>query len=213
MAYGVDVPTEVGYIYAKKIPADDADAGTKSTTEGGLPTLKTILWEEPRERFLRRTSSPKRASRVCLPGKRPNQRSGKKKNLPHSGDGTVPYLSLAWAHTWLLHAARAKRFSDDDDQNSHQDRKNALDHIDISHRPQGAAKWVGGPPPKQIEIATDDPSKVMHEADTGTSSPHGTRYKPEMVRYHNVGISRTTGIEYTTTLIEATGVKHEETTR
>ena len=214
MAYGVDVPTEVGYIYAKKIPADDADTGTKSTTEGGLPTLKTILWEEPRGRFFEENVVTKTSLTGVFAGKtaKPEIRQ-EKKYLPHSGDGTVPYLSLAWAHTWLLHAARAKRFSDDDDQNPHQDRKNALDHIDISHRPQGAAEWVGGPPPKQIEIATDDPSKVMHEADTGTSNPHGTRYKPEMVRYHNVGISRTTGIEYTTTLIEATGVKHEETTR
>jgi limonene-1,2-epoxide hydrolase len=87
-----------------------------------------------------------------------------------------------------------------------------LNHIEISHRPQGAAEWVEGPPPKPIEIV-DDPRKLVDDADTGTSHPHGTRYKPEMVRYHNVGISRTTGIEYTTTLIEAIGVEHKETTR
>ena len=209
MACGVDVPTEVGYIYSKKIPAEESDASTKSNTEGGLPTLKTILWEEPRGRFFEENVVTKTSLTGVFSVKTPRPEIRQdKKYLPHSGDGTVPYLSLAWAHTWLLHAARAKRFSDDDPQ---QDRKNALDHIDISHRPQGAAEWVEGPPPKPIEIL-DDPSKV-YEADTGTSNPHGTRYKPEMVRYHNVGISRTTGIEYTTTLIEATGVEHKETTR
>jgi hypothetical protein len=34
-----------------------------------------------------------------------------------------------------------------------------------------------------------------------------------MTKYHNVGISRTTGIEYTTSVIEAIGVEHKETTR
>ena len=51
------------------------------------------------------------------------------------------------------------------------------------------------------------------EADTGTDHPHGTRYKPEMIRFYNVGKSRTTGIVYTTSLIEAIGVEHKETTR
>ena len=48
---------------------------------------------------------------------------------------------------------------------------------------------------------------------TGTTHPHGTRYKPEMVRYHNVGKSRNTGMIYSTTVIEAAGVEHKETTR
>jgi hypothetical protein len=34
-----------------------------------------------------------------------------------------------------------------------------------------------------------------------------------MKKFHNVGISRTTGIEYTTSVIEAVGVEHKETTR
>ena len=58
-----------------------------------------------------------------------------------------------------------------------------------------------------------DPDQLVDTADTGTNHPHGTRYKPEMTRYHNVGTSRTTGIEYTTTVIEALGVEHKETTR
>jgi hypothetical protein len=213
MAYGVDIPTEVGYIYSKKIPSEEAGPGssTKSKTESNLPTLKTILWEEPRGRLTEEKVDAKASLTdvfILKKAKHEILQGAAEKSLPHSGDGSVPYLSLAWAHTWLLHAARAKRFSEDDPQ---QDRKNALNHIDISHRPQGAAEWVDGPPPKQIDIGDD--RKMVDEADTGTSHPHGTRYKPEMVRYHNVGISRTTGIEYTTTIIEAIGVEHKETTR
>jgi hypothetical protein len=210
MAYGVDIPTEVGYIYSKKIPSEDADAGSKSKADDGLPNLKTIIWEEPRGRFSEEKVDAKASLTDVFIRKKAKHEilEGVEKYLLHSGDGSVPYLSLAWAHTWLLHAARAKRFSEDDPQ---QDRKNALNHIEISHRPQGAAEWVVGPPPKQIEIVDD--RKMVDEADTGTSHPHGTRYKPEMTRYHNVGISRTTGIEYTTTIIEAIGVEHKETTR
>ena len=34
-----------------------------------------------------------------------------------------------------------------------------------------------------------------------------------MKKFHNVGTSRTTGMEYTTSVIEAIGVEHKETTR
>jgi hypothetical protein len=34
-----------------------------------------------------------------------------------------------------------------------------------------------------------------------------------MIRYESEGTSRTTGIQYTTTVIEALGVEHKETTR
>jgi hypothetical protein len=213
MAYGIDVPTEVGYIYSKKIPSEDAqNAGTKSEPEGGLPTLKTIIWEEPRGRFSEEKVDAKASLTDVFIRKKAKHEmlDGAVEYFNHSGDGSVPYLSLAWAHTWLLHAARAKRFSEDDLQQDN--RNNALHHIEISHRPQGAAEWVEGPPPTEpIEVVDD--RKMVDEADTGTSHPHGTRYKPEMVRYHNLGISRTTGIEYTTTLFEAIGVEHKETTR
>jgi hypothetical protein len=125
--------------------------------------------------------------------------------LHHSGDGSVPYLSLAWAHTWLLHAVRARRYSGKLDGNP-------LDDIEIRHRPEGATEWVDGPPPKRIAPLLGE-KKVEESSDTGTAHPHGTKYKPEMVRFHNVGISRTTGIEYTTTVIEALAVEHKETTR
>jgi hypothetical protein len=73
-------------------------------------------------------------------------------------------------------------------------------------------EWKRGPSP---HLNQKDPTtlKLELDSDTGTLHPHGTKYKPEMIRYHNVGKSRTTGIEYTTTVIEAIGVEHKETTR
>lgn len=72
-------------------------------------------------------------------------------------------------------------------------------------------EWVEGPPPKRISILSE--KKIEESSDTGTAHPHGTKYKPEMIRYHNQGTSRTTGIEYTTSVIEALAVEHKETTR
>lgn len=72
-------------------------------------------------------------------------------------------------------------------------------------------EWVEGLPTDDPDVVDD--KKKIEESDTGTNHPHGTKYKPEMHRYHNVGKSRTTGIEYTTTVIEAIGVEHKETTR
>ena len=39
------------------------------------------------------------------------------------------------------------------------------------------------------------------------------KYKPKMVRFQSSGKSRSTGMQYTTTVIEAIGVEHKETTR
>jgi hypothetical protein len=216
MAYGVDIPTEVGYIYNKKYQIDEEpdninDIESKNETSG-LPNLKTVFWEEPRGKVTMESVEAPRGSIADHFIKKKIKKepfASKNEKLVHSGDGSVPYISLSWVHTWLLHAARAKRFSEDDRVTT--DQRNALDHIAISHRPHGAIEWVEGPSPKQIELL--DPSKLVDTADTGTDHPHGTRYKPEMTRYHNVGTSRTTGIEYTTTVIEALGVEHKETTR
>lgn len=217
MAYGVDVPTEVGYIYKKKIYGDNAIQG-HNTTEG-LPNLKAVIWEEANGRMMMEPIETPRGSLAEHFMKRKTKKEPfrgaqhPKQQLAHSGDGSVPYLSLSWVHTWLLHAARARRFGEENGQfMPPADRKNALDHISISHRPHGAIDWVNGPPPEETEIL-DPAKKLIDTQDTGVDHPHGTRYKPLMTRYHNVGISRTTGIEYTTTVIEAAGVEHKETTR
>jgi hypothetical protein len=208
----VDIPTEVGYIYKKdyKVESPGADP-VPSDEPSGLPNLKTVLWEEPGGRVtMQELDAPRGVIADLLVTKKIRREplDVKEAPLPHSGDGSVPYLSLSWAQTWLLHAARAKRFSEDD--RAMTDQQNALDHIAMSHRPPGGLDWIEGPPPQPVG---KEDQKLNYDADTGTDHPHGTRYKPEMIRYHNVGQSRTTGIEYTTSVIEAVGVEHKETTR
>jgi hypothetical protein len=223
MAYGVDIPTEVGYIYSKKYNVETSDDGPGDRSrlvdrnETEIPALKTVLWENPRGALNTEHIEAARGSIADTlikkkPKREPVEFTVEGARLAHSGDGSVPYLSLSWAHTWLLHAARAKRFSEDERATRHEvDAKTPLDYIAISHRPRGAVEWMDGPPPP------DDIEVIRKEAlltdDLLADRPHGTRYKPAMHRYHNVGISRTTGIEYTTSVIEAIGVEHKETTR
>jgi len=83
----------------------------------------------------------------------------------------------------------------------------------VSHRPKGATKWISGAPPPIKVVLADESRKKGEDGDTGTSHPGGTKYKPEMVRFHNVGTSRKTGLKYSTSVIEAFGVEHKETTR
>lgn len=200
MAYGVDVPTEVGYVYKKKV------APESEKEPDGIPNLDKVIWEEANGELQIESMEATRSSLTDLFVKKRRKREKLKQgSSKHSGDGSVPYLALSWAHTWLLHAARALRHSGDVPHG------NPLDDIHVSHRPKGATEWVEGPPPEKVVLA--DERKKVEEGDTGTNHPHGTKYKPEMHRYHNVGRSRTTGIEYSTTVIEAIGVEHKETTR
>lgn len=214
MAYGVDVPTESGYVYNKKYELDKEGTVLLPRNEtGDPPNLKKILVEHPRGELKGETLEPPRLSIAeAIMGQRQNKQQAiemEEGRLARSGDGSVPYLSLSWAHTWLLHATRARRFSKADQASV--DQKSSLDFIAISHRPIGATEWVEGPPAEQLNIVDED--KLVDTADTGTDHPHGTKYKPEMIRYHNVGKSRKTGIEYTTSVIEAIGVEHKEATR
>lgn len=68
--------------------------------------------------------------------------------------------------------------------------KNALDSIKVSHRPKGGNEWVQGygADPREGE---EEEAKL--DDDTGTSHPHGTKYKPKMVRFQSSGRSRSTG--------------------
>jgi len=218
MAYGLDISTEVGYIYSKKYNVEHSDDGNTriiDRNETGIPTLKSVFWETPRGGLEKEVIETPRGSIgeyfiKKKPKREPVELTVPEARLQHCGDGSVPYISLSWAQTWLLHAARARRFTEDKHK-LNGDTKNALDHISISHRPQGESDWIEGPAPESMTILGADDQKA--DSDTGTSNPHGTRYKPLMKRYHNIGVSRTTGIEYTTSVIEAIGVEHKETTR
>jgi hypothetical protein len=218
MSYGVDIPTEVGYIYSKKYNVERSEDGeTKivDRNENEIPKLKTIFWENPQGLITKEESEGAKGGLGGYfikkkPKREPLNMTVPEARMHHCGDGSVPYLSLSWAQTWLLHAARARRFTEDKHK-LNVDIKNALDYIRISHRPQGESDWIDGPPPKSVTILGADDQKA--DSDTGISHKHGTRYKPLMKRYHNIGVSRTTGIEYTTTVIEAIGIEHKETTR
>ena len=192
MAYGVDIPTEVGYAYRKR----NED---KKPQTNDIPNLETVYWETEGGRI---EEERIQEGGFLLLKKKPTKKFWKEGHLKRSGDGSVPYLSLAWAQTWLLHSVRALKHSGEEFAS------NPLDHIRISRRPKGAIEWKEG---LHSEAVNDEAHKDL--TDTGTSHPHGTKYKPEMIRYFSNGTSRTTGIEYTTSVIEAIGVEHKETTR
>ncbi|GAX26714.1 hypothetical protein FisN_2Hh339 [Fistulifera solaris] len=192
MAYGVDIPTEVGYAYRKRNEE-------RKSSSNEIPNLETVYWETEGGRI---EEERVQEGGFLLLKKKPTKRFWKEGHQKHGGDGSVPYLSLAWAQTWLLHSVRALKHSGEEFAS------NPLDHIRISRRPKGAIEWKEG---VEAEAVNDEVQKDL--SDTGTSHPHGTKYKPEMIRYFSNGTSRTTGIEYTTSVIEAIGVEHKETTR
>ena len=203
MSYGVDHPTEVGYAYKKTEIADE------NKEFDGIPVIDSVIWEEKdNHHFVERLTLKESGLLKKKPRKLPLKDGKNKGSLHHSGDASVPYISLAWAHTWLLHATRAMRHSThlglkEGDRISDD---NALDSILVSYRPVGGKEWIEGGK-REVDITNEE------DDDTGASHPHGTKYKPEMFRYQSKGKSRSTGMEYTTAVIEAVGVEHKETTR
>merc|ERR1711957_552235 len=200
MSYGVDIPTE---------------------KYDGVPQLQTSYLEYPKGKLFEKShvAEPKSLTETVMMKSKPKLRpldnsNGGEGQLQHSGDGSVPYLSLSWAHTWLLHATRAMRHSGIHgiQQGERISDNNALKSIKVSHRPKGGSKWVKGGKLIRKEANVKE-GKSDEDSDTGTSHPHGTKYKPEMVRFQSKGTSRTTGMEYTTAVIEVIGVEHKETTR
>ena len=261
LAYGTDVPTEIGYVYRKKDLVESptvanmtSSSSKKSHGFDGVPSMTEVIWEEPHGRLARESklvepaSFAKRITRKKKSNRRPLVVNGIESPawLHHSGDGTIPYISLMWAHTWLLHATRATRTTTnmtsmlEGERISDQD--NALDSIIVTHRPKGGSAWMEGYGADPRDKENGD-FESPNDSDTGTSHPHGTKYKvsyliarhvfpsnmiaslatflcctlheykPKMVRFQSSGKSRSTGMEYTTTVIEAIGVEHKETTR
>lgn len=215
MAYGVDVSTETGYIYRKT----ENRAGNSSTPQeyDGIPHLAEVIWEE-RGGCLFKESTTKFVKESLLGKKRLRRNPLGAKNetqwLHRSGDGTINYISLMWAHTWLLHATRAMMSNgvskDMIEGERLGDPRNALERITVSHRPKGGSEWIDG---IGREVLDDENESVAEDEDTGTNHPHGTKYKPRMLRFESSGKSRSTGMTYTTTVIEAESVEHKETTR
>ena len=93
---------------------------------------------------------------------------------------------------------------------------NALDSIKVSYRPKGGSEWLETLSSTKNETTMNNDVDVPTKIDENTvknEHPHGTKYKPEMYRYQSKGKSRSTGMEYTTAVIEAVGVEHKETRR
>jgi hypothetical protein len=227
MAYGCDVPTEAAYIYKKSESIESYDEASNTTADAikfdGIPSMTHVIWEEKHGRLVLESKilEPNSFTDTILRKKKPTRRpfnvSSDEPRLHQSGDGTIPYISLMWAHTWLLHATRAMRSSNQTAPMKEGERisnpNNALDSIKVSHRPKGGNEWLegyGADPRTAADISYETRSNI---GDTGTQHPHGTKYKPKMVRFQSAGKSRSTGMEYTTTVIEAIGVEHKETTR
>jgi hypothetical protein len=170
MAYGVDLPTEVGYEYAKTVrqnsPKEESkENSNKALKYDGVPTIKSIIFEREGGTLEIERFQESKGILTDIWKKKPKRERLKKGKLNHSGDGSVSYLSLAWAQTWLLHAVRARRYSGKQDGPV-----NPLDEIQVSHRPQGGTEWVDGHPPKRI--ASLGEKKVEESNDTGTGHPH-----------------------------------------
>eukprot|EP00804_Cyclotella_cryptica_P029973 CCRYP_013428-RA/>CCRYP_013428-RA protein AED:0.07 eAED:0.07 QI:109/0.88/0.8/1/0.88/0.8/10/302/1139 len=224
MAYGCEVPTEAGYIYRKTDRIKSPSNTTTSSSEkfDGVPSMSEVIWEEKHGRLISESKLvPVSFTDTILRKKKPTRRpfnvSSDEPRLHQSGDGTIPYISLMWAHTWLLHATRAMRSSNQTAPMKEGERisnpNNALESIKVSHRPKGGNEWIegyGADPRTEENMDYESRSNI---GDTGTQHPHGTKYKPKMVRFQSSGKSRSTGMEYTTTVIEAIGVEHKETTR
>ena len=184
--------------------------------------MTEVIWEEAHGKLVVESLvvEPSTFTQTILRKKKQTRRPLKTSSnetsvwLHHSGDGTIPYVSLMWAHTWLLHATRAMRSLNVTASMLEGERisnpNNVLDSIKVSHRPKGGSGWEQG---YGADPRSEEDYERSNIGDTGTSHPHGTKYKPKMVRFQSSGKSRSTGMEYTTTVIEAIGVEHKETTR
>ena len=200
MAYGTDHPTEVGYTYLKR-----QDSRENMCKKSDIPNLQTVLTETKGGQILEeRLDAPK----GLFSPKKPKQSPLMQGSLKHSGDGSVPYLSLSFAHLWLLYGYRMQMRS-----GRVPFPQNPLNTIQESYRPKGGMEWKNGIP-ESLDIAEDNEKDSIDTSDTGTLHPHGTKYKPLMHRFHSsYTLDSAPDVKYTTTVIEASGVEHKETTR
>lgn len=109
MAYGCEVPTEAGYIYRKTDRIKSSSNTTTSSPEefDGIPSMSEVIWEEKRGRLISESKLvPVSFTDTILRKKKPTRRpfniSSDEPRLHQSGDGTIPYISLMWAHTWYV---------------------------------------------------------------------------------------------------------------
>lgn len=95
MAYGVDVPTEVAYEYVKK---QRETSDSESSGFDNMPTIAAAIWETAGGAIAKEHMDCSKAKLTDFWKKKQKRVPTGEENLHHSGDGSVPYLSLAWAH-------------------------------------------------------------------------------------------------------------------
>lgn len=109
MAYGCDVPTEAGYIYRKTEHHKSNNPPSNTTNDSEkmdeIPKMSHVIWEEKHgrkiiESKLVESSFADTILRKKKQTRRPFNISSDEPRLHQSGDGTIPYISLMWAHTW-----------------------------------------------------------------------------------------------------------------
>ena len=151
MAYGCDVPTEAAFVYKKTEHFDASLNNTTSKNEefDGIPTVSHVMWEEQHGKLILESKESSSFTDAILRKKRQMRQIFNVSDQPQlhqSGDGTIPYISLMWAHTWLLHATRAVQTSNQTTPLKDGERisnpNNALDSIKVSHRPKVSRSQV-----------------------------------------------------------------------
>ena len=113
MAYGCDVPTEMAYVYKKTDIMKSVNSTFNTTTPktdsfDRIPTMSQVIWEEKHGKLILESKIPDPSFssftdailRKKKQMRRPFNVSSAEPRLHQSGDGTIPYISLMWAHTW-----------------------------------------------------------------------------------------------------------------
>jgi hypothetical protein len=106
MAYGIDIPTEVAYMYKKRNRADGKSEGTYD----GLPEIKSVVWEEANGVVSEELIGVNRGGLTELLTKRKPKRVRRRNGSFEHGETEVSRLSLSWAHTTSYHCPGAAPF-------------------------------------------------------------------------------------------------------
>ncbi|GMH51804.1 hypothetical protein TL16_g01089 [Triparma laevis f. inornata] len=194
LAYGTNLPTEIGYTYAREAGRGKDD----------LPEVREVIWEEAGGEIVVEEEGME-STFLKMGGKKRREAMDVvvEERLGHAGDGTIPYLSLAWGHTWLLDFAR-KGWADENN-------KSGIQAITRTQKLAGSGSW------KFKGEEHDTCVKIIDGGDQCLDDvlphPHLTQYHPKMDKWSVSGISTETNKKWTTTVLEADGVEHKETPR
>ena len=237
MAYGTDVPTEVGYVYPKR-SSGGGGGGVDAEYPAGPPQPTEVVWEEEGGALLSEeieaSEEQSVLSKIPVGKKRRKRRidpEDPRGKFEKSGDGTVPYLSLSWSQTWLLDFARNPNAKVEDVEGGGKRSKagDALASIVKSVKAEGeSSSWkvvsdddddTSACGPSSAEADFSPPSSLPDFVST-SESPRPHRHlacrAPLMEKWFTSATLKSPSGKtkrYTTSVIEATKVEHRETPR